>query len=79
MRAIREAVGEEVDIMIDCHGRHSPATAIEFRACSRRIGRILSKSPCRRRTWTPWSKSGAPAPFPSPLARGLSPVFSFAN
>lgn len=30
MRALREAVGESVDIMVDCHGRHSPANAIEF-------------------------------------------------
>ncbi|MFN8486701.1 MAG: galactonate dehydratase [Caldilineaceae bacterium] len=30
MAAIREAVGNDVDIMIDCHGRHSLANAIEF-------------------------------------------------
>ena len=30
MRAMREAVGEDVDIMVDCHGRHSPANALEF-------------------------------------------------
>ena len=30
MRALRDALGESVDIMIDCHGRHFPANAIEF-------------------------------------------------
>jgi galactonate dehydratase len=30
MTALRTAVGEDVDIMIDCHGRHSPANAVEF-------------------------------------------------
>lgn len=30
MQAMREAVGEGVDIMVDCHGRHSVANAIEF-------------------------------------------------
>src|ERR1035437_338863 len=30
MAEIRAAVGESVDIMIDCHGRHSMANAIEF-------------------------------------------------
>ena len=30
MRALRDAVGDSVDIMVDCHGRHSPANAIEF-------------------------------------------------
>ena len=30
MGALRQAVGEKVDIMVDCHGRHFPANAIEF-------------------------------------------------
>lgn len=30
MEAMRQAVGDRVDIMIDCHGRHSVANAIEF-------------------------------------------------
>ena len=30
MAAMRDAVGETVDIMIDCHGRHAQANAIEF-------------------------------------------------
>src|SRR5713101_1138460 len=30
MQAMREAVGEDVDIMVDCHGRHAPANALEF-------------------------------------------------
>lgn len=30
MEALRLAVGEDVDIMIDCHGRHSLANALEF-------------------------------------------------
>jgi galactonate dehydratase len=30
MQSMREAVGDDVDIMVDCHGRHSPANAVEF-------------------------------------------------
>ena len=30
MEAIRRAVGEQIDILVDCHGRHSLANAIEF-------------------------------------------------
>jgi galactonate dehydratase len=30
MQAMREALGDGVDIMVDCHGRHSVANAIEF-------------------------------------------------
>jgi galactonate dehydratase len=30
MGALRSAVGEDIDIMIDCHGRHSLANAVEF-------------------------------------------------
>jgi galactonate dehydratase len=30
MEALRTALGDSIDIMIDCHGRHSVANAIEF-------------------------------------------------
>ncbi len=30
MAVIRQAVGDDVDIMVDCHGRHFPANALEF-------------------------------------------------
>ena len=30
LAAMREAVGDDVDIMVDCHGRHFPGNAIEF-------------------------------------------------
>ena len=30
MTALRCALGEDIDIMVDCHGRHFPANAIEF-------------------------------------------------
>ena len=30
MQAMRVAVGDDVDIMVDCHGRHSVANAFEF-------------------------------------------------
>lgn len=30
MEALRTALGDDIDIMIDCHGRHSPANALEF-------------------------------------------------
>jgi galactonate dehydratase len=30
MAALREGLGDAVDIMVDCHGRHFPANAIEF-------------------------------------------------
>jgi len=30
MGALREGLGDDVDIMVDCHGRHFPANAVEF-------------------------------------------------
>ncbi len=30
MEALRTAVGDDIDIMVDCHGRHFPANALEF-------------------------------------------------
>lgn len=30
MEKLRVALGDDIDIMVDCHGRHSPGNAIEF-------------------------------------------------
>ena len=30
MRALREGLGDSMDIMVDCHGRHFPGNAVEF-------------------------------------------------
>ncbi|MEZ6111679.1 MAG: enolase C-terminal domain-like protein [Pirellulaceae bacterium] len=30
VRAMREAVGEAIDIMVDCHARPSPAMGLQF-------------------------------------------------
>lgn len=30
MRALRDGLGDGIDIMVDCHGRHFPANALEF-------------------------------------------------
>ncbi|HEU0140115.1 MAG TPA: galactonate dehydratase [Bryobacteraceae bacterium] len=30
MEALRRALGDDIDIMVDCHGRHFPANALEF-------------------------------------------------
>jgi galactonate dehydratase len=30
MAALRDALGDDIDLMVDCHGRHFPANAIEF-------------------------------------------------
>jgi galactonate dehydratase len=30
MDALRSALGDSIDIMVDCHGRHSPANGLEF-------------------------------------------------
>ena len=30
MRALREGLGEDIEIMVDCHGRHFPANALDF-------------------------------------------------
>ncbi|MBK5290734.1 MAG: galactonate dehydratase [Acidobacteriia bacterium] len=30
MRALREGLGDDIEIMVDCHGRHFPANALDF-------------------------------------------------
>ena len=64
MAAIREAVGDSVDIMVDFHGRTTPAMASRTPRPRHRIVRSSSKSPCRRRMSTPSRRSRARTTIP---------------
>lgn len=46
MAAIREAVGDEIDIMIDLHGRTTPAMAIQFGEVLRPYRPWFMEEPC---------------------------------
>ncbi len=44
--AMREAVGEEVDIMVDCHARPSPAMGLQFAKALEPFGLYFFEEPC---------------------------------
>lgn len=46
VRAMREAVGEGIDIMVDCHARPSPAMGMQFAKALEPYGLYFLEEPC---------------------------------
>ncbi|MEO2018272.1 MAG: galactonate dehydratase [Fuerstiella sp.] len=44
--AMRESVGDEIDIMVDCHARPSPAMGLKFAQALDRYGLYFIEEPC---------------------------------
>src|SRR4026208_1811330 len=44
--AMREAVGEQIDIMVDCHARPSPAMGLKFAKALEPYGLSVLEEPC---------------------------------
>ena len=44
--AMREAVGDDIDIMVDCHARPSPAMGLQFAAALEPYGLYFLEEPC---------------------------------
>ena len=69
--AMREAAGEDIDIMVDCHARPSPRMGHRFAAGARAVrpvlagGALLGRAAAR-----PRRRSSAACPRPSPPASG---------
>jgi galactonate dehydratase len=46
VEAMREAVGDEIDIMVDCHARPSPAMGLQFAKALEPYGLYFLEEPC---------------------------------
>ncbi|WP_119079119.1 galactonate dehydratase [Chitinophaga alhagiae] len=46
VRAMRDAVGEEIDIMVDCHARPSPLMGLQFAKALEPFGLYFFEEPC---------------------------------
>jgi galactonate dehydratase len=46
VRAMRDAVGEEIDLMVDCHARTSPAMGLKFGKALDSYGLYFFEEPC---------------------------------
>src|SRR5262249_62360854 len=44
--AMREAVGDSIDIMVDCHARPSPAMGLQFAKALEPYGLYFLEEPC---------------------------------
>src|SRR5437764_5103277 len=46
VKAMREAVGDSIDIMVDCHARPSPAMGLQFAKVLEPLGLYFLEEPC---------------------------------
>ena len=46
LQSMREAVGDDVDIMVDCHARPSPAMGMQFAKALEKYGLYFLEEPC---------------------------------
>ncbi len=67
-RAIRDAVGDELEIGIGAHGQFSTAGAIRVASILEEFDPYWFKSPCRRKTWMRWPAWRPTRVSPSRLA-----------
>jgi galactonate dehydratase len=68
VRAMREAVGDNIDIMVDCHARPSPAMGLQFAKALEPYGLYFLEEPC----WPemPESLAHIAASVSTPIATG---------
>ncbi len=75
--AMREAVGDRIDIMVDCHARPSPRMGVLFARRWNRSACTSSRNRAGPRTSTAWPKSSAPSPRRSPPGERLISQHAF--
>ena len=59
--AMREAVGDDIDIMVDCHARPSPAMGLQFAKALEPYGLYFFEEPCWPESVDGWPRSSAPS------------------
>ena len=79
VRAMREAVGDDIDIMVDCHARPSPRMGLMLAKALEPYGFTGSKNRAGRKAWRAWPTFNAPSRRPSPPASGWSASTRFAS
>ncbi|GAB3928625.1 hypothetical protein GCM10027613_46330 [Microlunatus endophyticus] len=77
--AVRDAVGDAVDIGIDFHGRFSPRWPGSPATSSSRCIRSSSRNPSSRSCSSTWPRSPRPPPSRSPPASGSTPAGTSAR
>jgi L-alanine-DL-glutamate epimerase-like enolase superfamily enzyme len=64
--AMRDAVGDRIDIMVDCHARPSPAMGLQFAKALEPFGLYFLRNPVGRKTSPVWRLSLRLSPPRSP-------------
>jgi galactonate dehydratase len=77
MKAIREAVGEEVDILVDLHGRTTPAMAIQYGLALAPYRPYFIEEPCPSENVDGMAQVARALPIPVATGERLVTRFAF--
>jgi len=77
MRSVREVVGDEVDIMVDLHGRTTPAMAIQYGQALAAFDPWFFEEPCQPENVEAMAEVARKLPFPVATGERLVTRFQF--
>jgi galactonate dehydratase len=77
MRSVREAVGDEVDIMVDLHGRTTPAMAIQYGQALAEYHPWFFEEPCQPENVDAMVEVARALPFPVATGERLVTRYEF--
>lgn len=79
VRAMREAVGDQIDIMVDCHARPSPAMGLKFAQALEPYGLFFLEEPCWPESVDGLARINHAVATPVATGERVTELRSFAN
>ena len=77
--AVREAVGEDVELLIECHGRFNPYTAIEISYALEQFHPMLMEEPCPPDNLEAIAKVKKKSPIPIAAGERVYSIYGFED
>ena len=77
--AVREAVGDDVELLIECHGRFNPYTAIEISYALEQFHPMLMEEPCPPDNLEAIAKVKKKSPIPIAAGERVYSIYGFED
>ena len=77
--AVREAVGEDVELLIECHGRFNPYTAIDISYALEQFHPMLMEEPCPPDNLEAIAKVKKKSPIPIAAGERVYSIYGFED